>query len=182
MRKPVENVSWRSMEAWLLYEAGFGIADLQKRYGLSRQRIHQLLSLGPAPIKPHSRSKQRLPIATIQARKEAVRITLDIAGILTDRGVHWIYATLFGPTQGVVPKFGLSRPYPTRIKLSKRDEIVALWQAGKTGPQIAELLDCTVHRVSVELARARKNGVTIRYQKAGWQNRQIAKQETGDQK
>lgn len=171
--------SWRCTEMWLLYEAGFTVAQIRKRYGLSRQRVHQLLDLGPSLTNRRDRGRRHLPIAEIQARKTAARITLEIATILSDRGIGEIHARLFGATRGKPP---ISRPHrrnPHSRTMTKREEVIALWRAGNTHKEISELVGCATNQVSVELARARKNGDhSIRYQNSGWQNRRPTNTET----
>lgn len=146
------------------YEAGFGLHEVSGLFGVSRQRVQQILPRTAArkPGKPHS----LLP-ADKSYYRDLRRMVQEVAAILDDWSITRICSSL-----GVLPhraRYGgrLARKL-VQIYINVDVQVVALWNAGLSAKDICDLTGTSENSISVAITKARRRGEKCRYRRLGW--------------
>lgn len=156
----------KSFEFGLLYEAGLSLSEIGRRYGISRQRVHQKMP------KDTTRRKwaRIIPWWERLERREKDKIAHEIASVLHDWSALQVYKVLYGVY--LPPKtHGESKTRRGRPRITRGEEIVTLWQSGMNFSDIRSLLGCSKSTIGVRLSDARKRGEIVRYARPGNETR-----------
>lgn len=134
----------------LLYSAGFSMPEIGRIFGVSRQRIDQVI---PRSLR-RGHVSRKPPYSGLADRDHAV---LSLAEVLDDWSLTRITFALYGPMR---PPRANGRIISRRARVGPA--IVNAWNGGMTLRETADALGVSVNHVGSTLSLARATGKFVR--------------------